>query len=85
MLSNPRTDSLNCASEALEIALKLDCEAKFSIYESELFKLNVNMHSLCTWKDVINYIESEKIYSEDKVSNLKEFLEDPEKWRSKYA
>ena len=38
MLSNPRTDSLNCASETLEIALKLDCEAKFSIYESELFK-----------------------------------------------
>ena len=57
----------------------------FNFNESELFKLNVNMHSLCTWKDVINYIESEKIYSEDKVSNLKEFLEDPEKWRSKYA
>ena len=57
----------------------------FNFKESELFKLNVNMHSLCTWKDIINYIESEKIYSEDKVSNLKEFLEDPEKWRSKYA
>ena len=28
---------------------------------------------------------SEKIYSEDRVSNLKEFLEDPKKWRSKYA
>ena len=57
----------------------------FNFKESELFKLNVNMHSLCTWKDIIHYIESEKIYSEDKVSNLKEFLEDPEKWRSKYA
>ena len=30
-------------------------------------------------------IESEKIYSEDEISNLKEFLEDPEKWRNKYA
>ena len=57
----------------------------FNFKESELFKLNVNMHSLCTWKDVIKYIESEKIYSEDRVSSLKEFLEDPEKWRSKYA
>ncbi len=57
----------------------------FNFKESELFKLNVNMHSLCTWEDIINYIESEKIYSEDKVSNLKEFLEDPEKWRNKYA
>ena len=57
----------------------------FNFKESELFKLNVNMHSLCTWKDIINYIESEKIYSEDEVLNLKEFLEDPENWRSKYA
>ena len=57
----------------------------FNFKELELFKLNVNMHSLCTWKDITNYIESEKIYSEDKISNLKEFLEDPEKWRSKYA
>ena len=57
----------------------------FNFKESELFKLNVNMHSLCTWKDIINYIESDKIYSEDEISNLKEFLEDPEKWRSKYA
>ncbi len=57
----------------------------FNFKESELFKLNVNMHSLCTWKDIINYIESEKIYSEDEILNLKEFLEDPEKWRSKYA
>ena len=57
----------------------------FNFKELELFKLNVNMHSLCTWKDIINYIESEKIYSEDEVANLKEFLEDPEKWRGKYA
>ena len=57
----------------------------FNFKESELFKLNVNMHSLCTWKDIINYIESEKIYSKDEVSNLKEFLEDPDKWRGKYA
>ena len=48
-------------------------------------KLDINIHSLCTWKDIINYIESEKIYSENEVSNLKEFLEDPDKWRRKYA
>ena len=57
----------------------------FNFKESELFKLNVNMHSLCTWKDIIHYIESEKIYSENEVLNLKEFLKNPEKWRNKYA
>ena len=57
----------------------------FNFKESELFKLNVNMHSLCTQKEIINQIESEKIYSEDEVLNLKEFLEDAENWRSKYA
>ena len=58
---------------------------KYLILRIKLFKLNVNIHSLCTWKDIINYIESEKIYSENEISNLKEFLEGPEKWRNKYA
>ena len=57
----------------------------FNFKESKLYELNVNMHSLCTWKDVINYIESEKIYSRGEISNLKEFLADPENWRNKYA
>ena len=46
-------------------------------------KMNVNIHSLCTWKDIINYIEDENIFSDLEISNLKEFLLDPNKWREK--
>ena len=42
----------------------------FNLENSVLSKLNVNIHSLCTWKDIILYIEKEKIYSEYEVSNL---------------
>ncbi len=57
----------------------------FDFKLSELSKMNVNIHSLCTWKDVINYIENEKIYSNNEIVNLKEFLNDPESWRNKYG
>ena len=55
----------------------------FNFENSDLHKLNVNIHSLCTWKDIINYIESNKIYSNDDILNLKQFLSDPESWRKK--
>jgi len=57
----------------------------FDFQLSELSKMNVKIHSLCTWKDIINYIEYEKIYKEADILNLKEFLKDPETWRNKYA
>ena len=57
----------------------------FNFKSSELSKLNVNIHSLCTWKDIINYIENEKIFSKSEVSNLKEFLSSPNSWREKYG
>ena len=55
----------------------------FNFENSDLHKLNVKIHSLCTWKDIINYIESNKIYSNDDIQNLKQFLSDPESWRKK--
>ena len=55
----------------------------FDFKSSELSKMNVNIHSLCTWKDIINYIEDENIFSDLEISNLKEFLLDPNKWREK--
>ena len=57
----------------------------FNFEKSELYKLNVKIHSLCTWKNIVEYIKSEKIYTENEISNLKEFLRDPDKWRKKYG
>ena len=57
----------------------------FDFKSSELSKLNVKIHSLCTWKDIINYIENEKIFSKSQISNLKEFLSSPNSWREKYG
>ena len=57
----------------------------FDFASSELSKLNVNIHSLCTWNDIINYIESEKIFSDSEVLSLKEFLSNPNRWRENYG
>ena len=53
----------------------------FDFKKSDLFKLDVKIHSLCTWKDIIKYIETDKIYTEKEILNLKIFLSDPDKWR----
>ena len=53
----------------------------FDFKKSNLFKLNVKIHSLCTWKDIINYIEKNNIYTEKEILDLKIFLSNPNKWR----
>tara|TARA_B110000438_G_scaffold295866_1_gene339593 strand:+ start:66 stop:710 length:645 start_codon:yes stop_codon:yes gene_type:complete len=53
----------------------------FDISKSPLKSLNVKMHSLCTWKNIIELLKVNKIYSEKKIENLEKFLKDPEKWR----
>ena len=55
----------------------------FDFNSSELSKMNVNIHSLCTWKDIINYIQSEKILKDSEIENLKDFLSNPNSWREK--
>ena len=55
----------------------------FDFNLSELSKMNVKIHSLCTWKDIINYIETEKIYKDSEIADLKEFLSNPNSWRKK--
>ena len=57
----------------------------FDFASSEISKLDVKIHSLCTWNDIINYIESEKIFNESEILNLKEFLSNPNSWREKYG
>ena len=54
----------------------------FNFEDSVLSNLNVNIHSLCTWKDIITVIEKKNLYSESDVENLKKFLSNPDEWRT---
>ena len=53
----------------------------FDFKKSNLFKLNVKIHSLCTWKNIIEYIEKNNLYTEKEILDLKIFLSNPNKWR----
>ena len=55
----------------------------FEFKETDLSKLDVKMHSLCTWKDIVSYLEKNNIYKESEIYSLKEFLNDPTSWRKK--
>ena len=57
----------------------------FNFEESIFSKLNVNIHSLCTWKDIISVIEKRNLFSQTDIENLKEFLSHPDEWRLKNA
>ena len=57
----------------------------FDFEESILSKLNVNIHSLCTWEDIISVLEKRKSFNQTDIENLKEFLSRPDDWRAKNA
>jgi len=56
----------------------------FDKANSPIAALNVKMHYLCTWKNIINIIQEKKLYSDLEINSLQIFLDDPEKWRRKY-
>ena len=53
----------------------------FNLSKTPLATLNVNMHYLCTWKNIINIVQKNKILSVNEINNLKYFLSEPQKWR----
>ena len=55
----------------------------FDINKTPLRSLNIKIHSLCTWKNIVELIKLKKLYSKKQIKNLEDFLEDPEQWRSK--
>ena len=57
----------------------------FNFEDSVFSKLNVKIHSLCTWKDIITVIEKRNLYSQNDIENLKKFLSSPDIWRGKNA
>ncbi|MDC2992351.1 orotate phosphoribosyltransferase [Pelagibacteraceae bacterium] len=57
----------------------------FDFKKSDLYKLDLKIHSLCTWKDIVIFLEKNNIYNNAEIKSLKEFLIDPDKWRKKNA
>ena len=55
----------------------------FRFEDSVLSKLDVKIHSLCTWKDIISVMEKRNLFSQIDIGNLKEFLSSPDEWRTK--
>tara|TARA_B110000116_G_C16733986_1_gene535101 strand:- start:48 stop:695 length:648 start_codon:yes stop_codon:yes gene_type:complete len=55
----------------------------FDINKSPIKFLDVKIHSLCTWRNIIEIVKLKKLYSEEKIQDLEFFLTDPDKWRSK--
>ena len=55
----------------------------FDIKKSPLGSLDVKIHSLCTWKNIINIIKQKNLYSHQEIANLQNFLRNPDEWRAK--
>ena len=53
----------------------------FDNKQSILSKLDVKIHSLCTWKDIISVIKKRNLYDQNEIENLQKFLSNPEEWR----
>ncbi len=53
----------------------------FNFEKTVLSELNVKIHSLCTWKDIISVIEKKALYKPKDIENLKNFLSNPDDWR----
>ena len=55
----------------------------FDIKNTPLANQNVKIHSLCTWKNIIDLIKKKNLYSNNQIDNLEDFLKDPDQWRLK--
>jgi len=56
----------------------------FDFKKSPLSDLNIKMHYLCTWSNIIEIIEEKNLFSKENINSLKNFLSKPEEWRKKY-
>ena len=53
----------------------------FDIKKSPLNSIKIKIHSLCTWKDIIDNIKINKKYSPSQIQDLENFLKKPDVWR----
>ena len=57
----------------------------FNYNNTSLASMNIKIHSLCTWKNIINVISDNKLFIEKEINDLKIFLDNPEAWRKNNA
>ena len=57
----------------------------FELKATPLGSMNINIHSLCTWKNILEVVSANKKFSNLELENIKNFLFDPESWRKKYG
>ena len=53
----------------------------FDFLKTPLASLNVKIHYLCTWKNIVNILRKNKVFSTKNIENLLSFLNEPKKWR----
>ena len=53
----------------------------FDFNKTPLASMNVKIHSLCTWKNIISVISDKKLFIEKEIDDLKIFLKNPVAWR----
>ena len=46
----------------------------------ELKEKGLNLHALCTWWDVLDYVEDAALFPADQIGEIKSFLNDPVTW-----
>jgi len=56
----------------------------FDIKNTPLSSFNINIHSLCTWKNIIEVLRVKKLYTIEQIKNLENFLYNPDEWRSRF-
>ncbi len=56
----------------------------FDFKKSPLSKMNVKMHSLCSWSDIIKIIEKRNLFNNENIKHLKNFLLKPDEWRKEH-
>ena len=55
----------------------------FDIMNTPFASLNVKIHSLCTWKNIIDVIKKKKLYSNNEIQSLLDFINNPKDWKIK--
>ena len=52
--------------------------------EERMQEMNVNLHALCTWWDILDVAKSDKYLDEDTIESVEFFLKNPDQWAEKY-
>lgn len=47
--------------------------------------MGVNLHALCTWRDVLDVARAEQYFNEETLASVEDFLKDPEGWDKTYS